>query len=385
MRKLLIVPLLALELLAFAGPGGLRDNCREVEELLVVQTMGLDESDNGVTLSLAAAGDEERGVARLRADGASISAAMDRIRGYSYEEELFSAHVGRLLLGEKAAEQGVESALAYISRSPALRLDMPLFIVRGGRAEDAVMKVGSADRGICDVMRIVEQEVQRRGESGLTTAAEVLCATARNGSALVCALQPGPASETLDGAASGGEGEDKNAPLSVAPAGYAVLREGRLCRWLTEEQGVAVGFLKNRVGVSSVELKDRHGSTAVLELNGGGSRITPVWEGGTLRGFRVQCDARACILELGGRGALRGTQDTDYLTAQLEATLSGWLRETLQASKELKADFLGLSEIVERSDPKAYRALGRDFVDLLPDLRLEISVRARLSELKDMK
>ena len=383
MRKLLILPLLALELLAFAGPGGLRENCREVEELLVVQTMGLDESENGVTLSLAAAGDEERGVARLRADGASISAAMDRIRGYSYEQELFCSHVGRLLLGEKAAEQGIESALAYISRSPALRLDMPLFIVRGGRAEDAVMKVGTEDRGICDVMNIVEQVVRRRGESGLTTAAQVLRATARNGSALVCALIPGASSETIDSAdAGGGEGET---PLSVAPSGYAVLREGRLCRWLSEEQGVAVGFLKNRVGRSSVQLKDRHGSTAVLELNGGGSRITPVWEGGSLRGFRVRCDARASVLELGGRGALRGAQDTDYLTAQLEATLSGWLRETLQASKELKADFLGLAELAERSDPRAYRALGKDFVDLLPELELEIVVRAQLSELKDMK
>ena len=116
----------------------LRDNCREVESLLVIQTMGLDDAENGVTLSLAAAGDEERGVARLKADGVSVTAAMDRIRGYSYEQELFCPHVGRLLLGERAADQGIESTLAYISRSPALRLDMPLFVVRGGRAEDAV-------------------------------------------------------------------------------------------------------------------------------------------------------------------------------------------------------------------------------------------------------
>ena len=367
MKKLLIVPLILLE-------------------LLVVQTMGLDESDSGVTLSLAAAGDEERGVARLKADGVSISAAMDRIRGYSYEQELFCSHVGRLLLGEKAAEQGIESALAYISRSPALRLDMPLFVVRGGRAEDAVMKVGTGDRGICDVMDIIERDVRRRGESGLTTAAQVLRDTARCGSALICALQPGPASEKLDTTESGGEeGGDGEQALSVAPYGYAVLREGRLCRWLSEEQGVAVGFLKNRVSPASVQLKDRHGSTAVLEITGGGSRITPLWEGGSLRGLRVQCDARASILELGGRGALKGTQDTDYLTAQLESTLSSWIRDTLQASKELKADFLGLAEIAERSDPRAFRALGRDFVDLLPELELEITVRSRLSEMKDMK
>ena len=381
MRRLLLVPLCVMELLLFAGPGGLRDNCREVESLLVIQTMGLDDAENGVTLSLAAAGDEERGVARLKADGVSVTAAMDRIRGYSYEQELFCPHVGRLLLGERAAEQGIESTLAYISRSPALRLDMPLFVVRGGRAEDAVMNVGSADRGICDVMQMIEQDVRRRGESGLTTAAQVYRDTARCGSALICALEPGPASEKLEE----GGGEGGGTPLSVAPAGYAVMREGRLCRYLTREQGIAVGFLKNEVGPASVEVKDRRGSTAVLELCSGGSRITPLWEKGRLRGFSVQCEARAGILELGGRGALRGDLDEDYLTAQLEATLSRWVSETFQASKELKADFLGLAEIAERSDPRAWRGLGQAFVDLLPELELEITVRARLSEIKDMK
>ena len=381
MRKALIFLLCAAELLAFAGKKGLRQNYREVEQLLVIQTMGLDAMRGGVTLSLAAAGEADRGVARLTADGVSISAAMDRIRGYSYEEELFCTHIGQLLLGEKAAEQGVESTLAYISRSPALRLDIPLFVVRGGRAEDAVMNVGSADRGICDVMQMIEQDVRRRGESGLTTAAQVYRDTARCGSALICALEPGPASEKLEETGSEGGGT----PLSVAPMGYAVMREGRLCRYLTREQGIAVGFLKNEPGPVTVEVKDPHGSTAVLEVNGGSSRITPVWEKGRLRGFSVQCEARAGILELGGRGALKSGRDEDYLTAQLEAALSRWVSETFQASKELKADFLGLAEIAERSDPRAWRALDHAFVDLLPELELEITVRARLSEMKDMK
>ena len=146
MRKLLALLLCGLELLLFTGQHGLRRNYREVEQLLVVQTMGLDTKNSGVTLSLAAAGDEQEGVRRMEADGVSVSAAMDRIRGYSYEEELFCPHIGRLLLGEKLAEQGIESTLAYITRSADLRLDMPLFVVRDGTAADAVMNVGSGDR-----------------------------------------------------------------------------------------------------------------------------------------------------------------------------------------------------------------------------------------------
>ena len=373
MRKALILLLCAAELLLFSGRTGLRRNYREVEQLLVIQTMGLDTMRGGVTLSLAAAGEAMRGVARMKADGVSISAAMDRIRGYSFEEELFCPHIGQLLLGEKAAEQGIESTLAYICRSPDLRLDMPLFVVRGGTAADALMNVGTGEKGISDVMQIVEQDVKdvrRRGESGLTTAAEILRDTARGGSALICALNPGPASEKLSSADGQEEAPDN---LSIAPLGYAILREGRLCRYLTEEQGIAVGFLKNRVGRSTVQLRDSHGSNAVLEINGGSCRIRPLWEGEVLRG-----------LELGGRSALKGTQDADYLTAQLESRLARYLSEALQASKDLKADYLCLAEQVERADPKAYRALERDFVDLLPELELEITVSARLNQMSDM-
>ena len=375
MRRLILVLLCAVELLVFTGRGGLRARYREVEQLLVIQTMGLDDYRGGVTLSLAAMGEADRGVTRLRADGASISAAMDRIRGYSYEDELFCPHIRQLLIGEQAAERGVEPYLAYVCRSPELRLDLPLYVVRGDRAERAVMDVGSADKGICDVMKTVEQRAKRRGDSALTTAARVLRDMERNGSALVCALELGPA-------AGGGDGADAE-PLSAAPLGYAILREGKLCRYLTREQAIAVGFLRNEVGPATVQLQGRHGETAVLEILSGSSRIRPVWEGGALRGLKVSAEARADILELGGRGALRGAEDGDWLTAQLEAKLSQYLSSALQASKELKADFLGLAEIAERDDPAAFRALGRDFVDLLPELALEITVSARLSQTED--
>lgn len=381
MRKLLAFTLCAAELLLFAGRGGLRANYREVEELLVIETMGLDKNGSGVTLSLAAAGDSEDKVARMEAGGVSISAAMERIRGHAYEEELFCPHIGRLLLGEKLAENGIENVLSYICRSPDLRLDMPLFVVRGGEASDAVMGVGSGDKGICDVMRIIEQDLRRRGKSGVTTAVQVLRDTARCGSSLICALDLGTASETTD---APDEGEAAPTGKSVAPMGYAILREGRLCRYLTAEQAIAVGLLKNAPDRASIELPDRHGKTAVLELNGGGCKIRPVWEGQSLRALEIVCDARASLLERSGQGAL-DEEDLDYLTARLESKLAGYLSAALQASKELKADYLCLAETLERADPTAWRGLDRDFIDLLPELELKITVSAKLNEMNDMK
>ena len=385
MKKLLALLLCTAELLLFAGRDGLRGNYREVEELLVIQTMGLDRTDSGVTLTLAAAGDSKGEVARMKADGVSVSAAMERIRDYSYEEELFCTHIGRLLLGEKLCEDGIESILAYICRSPELRLDMPLFVIRGGEASDAVMGVGSGDRGICDVMHIIEQDLKRRDESGITTAAQVFRDTARSGSSLICALELGQASETTEAPDAEKASEPEPAGKSVAPLGYAILREGRLCRYLTDEQAIAVGLLKNTPGKATIELQDRHGQAAVLELNGGGCKIRPIWEGETLKGVEIACNARASLLERGGRGAFHEAEDIDYLTARLESKLAEYLSSALQASKELKADYLCLAETLERADPAAWRSLDRAFIDLLPELELKITVSARLNQMNDMK
>ena len=83
-----------------------------------------------------------------------------------------------------------------------------------------------------------------------------------------------------------------------------------------------VGVVQSPVVTAAVQLQGRHGETAVLEILSGSSRIRPVWEDGALRGLKVSAEARADILELGGRGALRGAEDGDWLTAQLEAKLS---------------------------------------------------------------
>ena len=323
MRRLAALGLAALQLLLLTGRGGVRTNYREVEQLLVVQTLGLDGKEGGVTLTLAAKGDSEQGVRRMKAPGSSVTAAMDRIRASIYEEELFSAHAERVLVGEKTAEAGLDSFLAWLERSPEMRLDLPLYVVRSDTAERAMLEVGDEQHGICDAMDTADRAAQRRGDCGLTTAADILRDNARFGSALICALSLRPAAE------QGGD------TLTAAPSGYAVLRGGKLVRFLNAEQAIAAGILKNQPGLSEITVCDRFGRPAVIELTDGSSRIRPVWEGGALRGLQVEVQLRGSVAELSAGSA---PPDTDELTALLEEKLASAVSAALQASRELRAD-----------------------------------------------
>ena len=380
MKRLLIIYITVLSL-SLSGCTSIYNNYKEIEELLVIQTMGLDRQGGGVLLSLASSAGGGMEPRRLSAGGESITTAMERIYNYSYEEQLFLSHVSQLVIGEEAAEAGIGDYLAYISRTPAMRLDMPMFIVRDGRAEDAVMQVGDGKRGISEVLESVELSSRRRGDSGIYTAGDVLRDLMRWGSALICAVECTVSSESALGQPS-----EDSPRLTAAAQGYAVIRDGKLCRYLTREQGIAVGFLRNNVGISDVHVSDRHGGLVVLEIDSGKSSVKPRWAGpGELQGLEVQVDVRASVIEISGGGELDKAEYTDHLTAQLESLISGYVTETLQASKELKADFLGLATAVEKHSPENYRLIPRQFPELLPDLELTVSVSGHLRHTNDMK
>lgn len=381
MKRLLIIYSM-LFTLPLSGCKSIYNNYKEIEELLVVQTMGLDEQGGGVRLSLASsAGSGGAQPRRLSASGDSITTAMEHIYNYSYEEQLFLSHVGQLIIGEDAAESGIEDYLDYVSRTPEMRLDMPMFIVREGSAEDAVMQVGDGKRGISEILESVEASSRRRGDSGIYTAADVLRDSMRWGSALICALECTESTES-----PAGDGGDDSPMLTAAAAGYAVIREGRLCRYLTREQAIAVGFLRNQAGISDVSVTDKNGDLVVLEIDGGGSSIKPLWAGpGNLKGLEIEVEVLASVIEISGGGELNNAEYTDHLTARLEALISDYVSQTLQASKELKADFLGLASAVEQRSPQYFDLLSREFPELLPELELDIHVSGHLRHTNDMR
>ena len=72
MRRAFYLALVALQLLLLAGRGGVRGNYRELEQLLVIQTMGVDARANGMTVSLAAKGDSKQGFSQIALQPSSV-------------------------------------------------------------------------------------------------------------------------------------------------------------------------------------------------------------------------------------------------------------------------------------------------------------------------
>ena len=301
MKKAICVILALASAFTLTGCTSVYSNFKEIEQLLVIQDMGLDKQGGGVLLSLCSASDESTGNVpkRLYGTGDSITTALEHIYNYSFEDILFCSHISHVLIGEKAAESGIDDYLSYICRSPIMRLDIPLFVVKGSTAQDAVLKVGDGSRGVVEIMDSVEMSVGRLGNSSLYTAAETVRNLDRCGSSLICAVELAEPLESDSGAPAGGSPsaseedgfatqDDGSGKLTAVVYGYAVIRDGKLCKFLDRDEAIAVGFLTNKVGLTNVTVRDRHGSLVVLEIDSGGSEVTPVWSGtGELTGLNI--------------------------------------------------------------------------------------------------
>ena len=399
MKKAICVILALASAFTLTGCTSVYSNFKEIEQLLVIQDMGLDKQGGGVLLSLCSASDESTGNVpkRLYGTGDSITTALEHIYNYSFEDILFCSHISHVLIGEKAAESGIDDYLSYICRSPIMRLDIPLFIVKGSTAQDAVLKVGDGNRGIVEIMDSVEMSVGRLGNSSLYTAAETVRNLDRCGSSLICAVELAETLESDSGAPAGdstSSSEDEGSAaqdeggskLTAVVYGYAVIRDGKLCKFLDRDEAIAVGFLTNKVGLTNVTVRDRHGSLVVLEIDSGGSEVTPVWSGtGELTGLNIAVDVRASIVEVSGSSDTRSAEYTYHITAQLEALISDYVSRVMLTSRELRSDFLCLAQTVERDDPSAFHMLPQSFPDLLPSLELQISVSGQLTHTNDVR
>lgn len=409
MKRGLSLLIIICMLLSLSGCSGIYSNFRELERLLVIQTMGIDFAEEGVGISLASgAKSDGSSPVRLFSTGVSVTSAVAHILSYSQEQELFLSHTSHVVLGEEAAKNGINGYLSYIYRSPNLRTDIPLYIVKGGTAQEAVMQVGDGSKGISEVLEAVRANVDERGDSKAFSASDLLRDLERNGSGLVCAIECSPSiqeggtkqeggsgsssgtdsAESPDSTGGSGSGEEKQEKqaLTAAAVGYGVIRGDRLCAYIDKEQAIGVGLLLNIVGISNIVVKDRYTTPVTLELDQGSSEIKPVWaEDGSLEMLDIQIKAAANIAEIGGGGHFSEPDYEDYLTAQLETAVSERVSSVIQLSKTLQADFLGLGNIVEMDDAEKYRALGGDFASLLPGLTVRISVSGQIKHTNDIR
>ncbi len=382
MKRLLSLILCLIPFLS--GCGSIYSNYRELEQIKVIQTMGLDYIPSGVqlTLSSASGGSGDGNALCLSGTGSSISEAMEQIRNYSCEDDLFFSHINQIIIGEGAARSGIEKYLNFICRFPQIRIDTPLYIVKDKTAKDTMGKVGSGTKGISEILQAVETNENQHNNSKIISTAQVINNLHKYGGTLICALEY---SEAAENAKDSGEKQD-SPDMTAALSGYGIFNGAKLCGYIDSKNAVGVDLLLNRMGISDMVVAGDKGLPVTLEITDGKSRIVPVWDdSGELRGIDIFAEVSATIMEMEDDGTKSKEEITDMMISKLESEISSRTGYVLQMSRKLQTDFLGLGGQIELNSPKKFRAMKSEFTEILPALELRISVSGKICHTNDKR
>lgn len=305
----------------FAGcRGSIYSNYRDVERLRPVQTLGIDSSGETVTVAVAAGeGQGEAPPSVLRQSAESVEQALVQLQNAFPQAQPYYAHVQYILLGREAAALGMEPWLDWIGRSPELRLDAAVFIVRGS-ASELILSSAADHGGTSEKMESLVTELEALGEGVAVSVRSLAAALAGGGTALcgaVCASD---------------EGDDIrfDASATIRPAGFAVFHNGALAAFIDQQDTAGALLLLGRPEGARVTVAGEGGSTMTVRLGSGSTTIDP-----GSGAAEVQCEVEAVLVE--GTAA-----DPAALREAVGAALQEQAGRVLALETALGCDFLGL-------------------------------------------
>ena len=358
-----MIPLLCLSLVTGCS-GGIYTNYRELDELMIVQTMGFDSAKDGFTVSATTGkgASESAKIMRMSAQAESITLAEQIMQDYSAAEEIFYAHVNYIVLGAEAAKSDLTHCLDFIRRSPQMRPDTPLFAVTNGSAAELILGSGGEDYDATDTLRSLERNLERRGDCRVFSAKEVIAASDRNGSALICAVK------TVDAGNSLQDAEDE---LTALPDGYVIIKNHRSIGQISYSDALAVSLIQNKAGPARLTA-NADGESLTVQLESCECALEPVMKNGRLGAVKLDLKIEASLPESGGNF------DPEKANSVLAKEIKTRLQNVLTMEKRSSCDFLQLGGILETSKPFEMAGMGRDFQNLLPNISFIVNVKAEV-------
>lgn len=358
--------------------GSIYENYREVEQLRLVEVMGIDSHNGGTVLSVAVGPGVGQSAAPIlmHAAGSSISAAVSTLQDYSSSEDLFYSHTQYLVFGAEASQTQLEHYLDYVNRSPSLRTGISMYVVRNGTAQALIEGTGGESYDLSSVLASLERDAEKRGEVCIFSALDVIRALTRSGAALVPALDI----RDMSSLSSESEGEGKTA----IPAGYCIINGGSADGYIIGKPAAVVGMLLNRADELPIELPDGEGGETTVTLTGSKCEIKPVWENGQPLRFDISFDLKAAIVELEDPLSLTGSGTPELLAGRLEETVCAWAKQVLEQSRELGADFLALGVKAQADQPKRFAALEGGWQQQFGSVEFSITASAEVERSYDL-
>ncbi|BFI99190.1 Ger(x)C family spore germination protein [Priestia sp. Y58] len=363
-------------------------NYRELNQIGVIIGMGIDQNDSSeqpykVTYQVinpsglsqgSSSGGQGLPVINYTVTAQTLVEALKKASVVIPREHVTS-HLSLIIFGEKLARNGLALSLDALDRGKQARTSIPIFIARGGTAENLLGVIEPFE--VTPVKSILSTSQNNQKMYGIVSnvqAYEVISALSSEGKDLSLpgiSINKGSKNEKQAG------NLERTNPSAMQVKGLAMFRKGKLVRWLDEEKARSVQFVTSEVKNTALVLPLGEKENATVTMTGVKSQIkTEIRHDQPI--VHTNLNVMGEITETSYGIDLSNPKVLKEFEKKIQSELKKQITETICIAQKEKTDIFGFGDSLSRTNPSYWRHHKQNWDDLFSDAKISIKVNANI-------
>lgn len=279
---------------------------------------------------------------------------------------IFFSHNRNLIIGERAARDGIFPTLDFVSRVREARMRSYILFTKGEAAP--LLKLPPAmERYTSETIR----EEEKAGMGVRIRIKDFIDMLTTEG------ISPLGAQVAIMPEERGG----KNSKQTPAIVGTAVFHRDKLAGWMNDQDTKGVLWIRNEIEKANITVtvpKEKGGGKISVQLMKGQSKVKPILEQRKVK-MKVIINAEVELFENGSKLDLGNPKELYYVQTLMEKDLNKKCQLALdKGQKQLHSDIFGFGNALYRTYPKVWKAqYKKQWKEEFPNL--EVSIHPHVS------
>lgn len=375
-------------------------NVKELKDLSLVMAMGVDQTPDQkyrvsfqIVIPSAVASGQMGGGGAANVTPVNVitqtgDTLFEAIRKASEKtpRRLFFQHLRIIVIGDRAARNGLMPFYDHLTRSQEIRLTPQLVVARDLTAEELLNTLTPMEKipanGVRGILKISEKMMSETLKVEVDQAARLIKSPGNEVTLPGVAIEGKPD----EGMKTGNVGRTEP-KARIVVRGLGLFKDGKLKRWLDDDEARGTLWLKNKIKFTAMVVScpggtDRNGLIS-FDISGSHTQIKADLKTGAPQ-FHVKVRQEAnlkeaiCSSDIGKPNAIM----------ELEKMMSEKTKEeilkALAAAQKEKSDIFGFGDILKRENPKVWKSIKKEWNDRFADCQVDVKVESFYRR-RDMK
>ncbi|NLK26862.1 MAG: Ger(x)C family spore germination protein [Clostridiales bacterium] len=335
---------------------------REIDEINLIRVLGIDYDGNEYTLSAlfnASGGSDPEGGAPeeevTKGKGKTPYEAYENLKSKA-TKSISLGHTGYFLIGDGAAENGINLCLDFLSRDETIKMDALFFITKDTPASDFIEQGIENKQKIhedLEAIRQKQEEMITRNDNTLVNLTNEMKQT--YSSILIPYLIP----------------EES----SFLTPGYAVFDQYKLKDYLDEDTSTGINFIKNIIRNYPIYINDQVG----LLISYSDTKLKTKLKDNNIE-IIIQVDFESMIKEVNTEENIFNSEQLELLTQEQNKYLRNILDLAISYSKATGLDVFQIARMIEKQNIVQWQDFKSSFAESISDIKYKYVFHSKITK-----